>query len=1202
VDALVDQVRLWESRSRDPELRAALAKLRHAEPEHPVLLELTAAEEIAAGRVAEAQWTIRRLRQVAPEHPRLRQLERVLRLDDADRERLANVRVLALGGHTRQAVAILEDLFPDGFPNVRTELSYWELLASLEGTFARAKTGLEALRRAHPGHQGVRLAELRHLAGQGPIDVALLEELRALAQDPHIERQAAHAWQKALRNLDDVPASLAHLDRYLQLYPGDNHVRQKRARVRARSELLQNPLWREGQRGLLLAEAGDLEAAESKLRAALRRYPQDPEFVGGLGLVLMRSGRRDAAIDQFQKALRHDPDNRGKWRSLITTARFWATLAEVESAVGAGHFDQAERLLGAAARLEPKNLALWRARAALAAARGQPEVAMALYEQALARSPNDGDTLRGWLEGFVTRGDRDRLEGALAALSPPQRQALGDVIPRLRADLLRDDARVLTGQGRFGAARETLEQALAQDGRDPWIRFDLARAHLALGERGRGDALLEGVGDAETRFAYALYLSGQERIAEARAVLSEIPASDRSPGAQSLWQRLQVAGHLEAGDLAAAAATAGAREDLLREVARALAARGEKARAAGILAACVEPASRLDLAGYTQNTEILRQLAHETLGLDEQLQLLDMAERLDVDLALRVVDALLAERPDSLEVLTRYARIVPREAEKVATYRRILELYPQAWEARIAVAALAHNEGQTDAAEFHLWAVLEEADLPLGPTWTALELLRDMGRLARGSRYVQGSAARFPLHAGILELKANLSGQLDDYAAALSAERLELEMAGGRDLSGESVAAARQIVMRQGGTALDLDPRPVEEVFADARGQDHWRISRMLAEGRRIRQRENVEVWGAVEVTTRSATPGVSSLTAVTVPMYAALPVSVGRVWGRAEAVTLNAGVLNPSAGYAYERYGRLSLCADCSASYTAGARGLGLAMGLDMDAWRVDMGVTPLGFAQATLVGGAEVDGRVGPISVTAALSQRPFTSSILTFAGATDPVSGQTWGAVRALGTDVTLSLDDGGPLGAWAVLGAHLVHGTKVADNYRLRAMGGGYLRVSQRDPARLDAGLNLMGWHFGRDLSEFTFGQGGYYSPQGYGSIGLPLQLYGRLTPALTYGVRAALSYSWSRDEDAPYFPLEPSSAGGATFAGGQSAGLGYALRAALEWQASHHWTLGATATLERADFYAPNGVTLYLRHTLLPGLGPPAVPPTPLPGR
>lgn len=113
------------------------------------------------------------------------------------------------------------------------------------------------------------------------------------------------------------------------------------------------------------------------------------------------------------------------------------------------------------------------------------------------------------------------------------------------------------------------------------------------------------------------------------------------------------------------------------------------------------------------------------------------------------------------------------------------------------------------------------------------------------------------------------------------------------------------------------------------------------------------------------------------------------------------------------------------------------------------------------------------------------------MSYAGAVDPVTGTRFGGVTANGFTLGLSHDEGGKDGVWASLSSHWLVGQNVENNQRRSAMGGYYYRLVERADERVRTGLTLMYMGYDKDLSESTLGQGGYYSPQQYYSVSIPV---------------------------------------------------------------------------------------------------------------
>ncbi|WP_299004616.1 cellulose biosynthesis protein BcsC [uncultured Shewanella sp.] len=258
---------------------------------------------------------------------------------------------------------------------------------------------------------------------------------------------------------------------------------------------------------------------------------------------------------------------------------------------------------------------------------------------------------------------------------------------------------------------------------------------------------------------------------------------------------------------------------------------------------------------------------------------------------------------------------------------------------------------------------------------------------------------------------------------------------------------------------------------------------------------------------------------------------------------------------------------------------GTALGIGWKAKNWLVDVGTTPIGFDEHTWVGGLSIEGELQDWSWTAGLSRRALTSTILSYGGLTVPANtsdpvGVKWGGVVSSGVKFNTSLDLGGPWGMWTSSQYHQISGNKVTDNTRFGQLVGGYYKWMNTEEERLSTGLNLMYLQYDKNVSEYTLGHGGYYSPQAYFSISLPINYYGRYQDTWAYWLRASVSQSWSQ-EDGPFLTSLSGSSGG---------GLGYAFLGALEKRVSKKWYIGISMDIERSDFYAPNHFILYARYT------------------
>lgn len=354
----------------------------------------------------------------------------------------------------------------------------------------------------------------------------------------------------------------------------------------------------------------------------------------------------------------------------------------------------------------------------------------------------------------------------------------------------------------------------------------------------------------------------------------------------------------------------------------------------------------------------------------------------------------------------------------------------------------------------------------------------------------------------------------------------------------------------------------------------------------------------ALDVLTRDATPGKSSVEAIGVLAEGQIPLGPGgRLFIRAEELSFDAGSLDLDDPQEAETFGTLLLCGqwgNCpQGSLDQSATGLTLALGYQTPQLRFDLGTTPSGMEVQNLVGGLRWDGDVGPFSYGLTVSRRPLTSSLLTFGGTRDPGTGEVWGGILANGLRLNLSRDQGGTFGFWSNLSWHALTGENVPTNDRKILMGGFYGRVINEPDRELSLGINASYWSFERNLGEFTFGHGGYYSPQSYASLSFPVTWEAR-TQRWAYILRAGISFSWSRLDDAPYYPghpdlqadaerLEPVTGVDPWYEGGSSHSTGYGIRGAFEYQITPHLFVGGSIGIDRSPFYEPNRGMLYLRY-------------------
>jgi len=360
----------------------------------------------------------------------------------------------------------------------------------------------------------------------------------------------------------------------------------------------------------------------------------------------------------------------------------------------------------------------------------------------------------------------------------------------------------------------------------------------------------------------------------------------------------------------------------------------------------------------------------------------------------------------------------------------------------------------------------------------------------------------------------------------------------------------------------------------------------------------------------KSGDAGVSEYHAQQVPVYAQIPYGYdGHFFVHADAVHLDAGTLDVSGRggstipYVVNTFGTTAgFFTDAAAlrSYAAGAvtsgdlhqhaNGLGGGVGYLSDKWRFDLGSTPLGFPVHYLVGGARYRFDAGPASFSVSASRRPVTSSELAYAGLTDPLTHAVWGGVRRDGVDLHVGADIG-RIETFADLGVGALTGRNVASNQEFTLRTGFTVPVYQRATMRVLTGLVGNAWHYTNNLRYYTFGQGGYYSPQRYLSLGVPLEFMGKRN-GFMWDVTVTAGVSNSYEKDSPYFPnglptvagLSPVDISQLKFTGGSTQGVSfsYGVAATVEYRLNPQLAIGARVSIDHSHDYAPSSGMVYAR--------------------
>jgi hypothetical protein len=312
------------------------------------------------------------------------------------------------------------------------------------------------------------------------------------------------------------------------------------------------------------------------------------------------------------------------------------------------------------------------------------------------------------------------------------------------------------------------------------------------------------------------------------------------------------------------------------------------------------------------------------------------------------------------------------------------------------------------------------------------------------------------------------------------------------------------------------------------------------------------------------------------------VPSGENRYAVRVTPVSLNAGSVDSDSA---SRFGGGS-SADGAGSQRDKGVGLSVAYARPDEGIKADVGTTPMGFKYSTAAGGVSVDRPFADnsnVRYGVSVSRRPVTDSVTSFAGTTDDRTGQSWGGVTANGGRAQLSYDDQ-QVGTYGYGSWHKLLGHNVESNSRTELGGGVYWYLQNAEDSKLTLGLSATGLSFENNQDFFTYGHGGYFSPQSYFALGVPVT-WSQRTDRFSYQVKGSVGVQYFDQDAADYFPNDKDlqAANNQRYKGQNKTGVGYSLSGAGEYKFGSNFFLGGNLGLDNAQDYKQFTGAMYLRY-------------------
>jgi hypothetical protein len=274
----------------------------------------------------------------------------------------------------------------------------------------------------------------------------------------------------------------------------------------------------------------------------------------------------------------------------------------------------------------------------------------------------------------------------------------------------------------------------------------------------------------------------------------------------------------------------------------------------------------------------------------------------------------------------------------------------------------------------------------------------------------------------------------------------------------------------------------------------------------------------------------------------------------------------------------------------TIEAEGVALGAEYGFRGLQLDVGVTPLNFALPTIVGSLYWKQVFHNITLELEASRRAVDESVLSFAGITDDSgTGRVWGGVVKQGGVFSLRHDSRSSR-TYVVFNYNYLTGTNVKSNQSLAAYLGHRWKLYLSRSTSFETGLAVSVMGFEHNLSGFTFGHGGYFSPQRFVHYGLPIDWHSNFQ-AITWQLSLEPGMTWFRTDKAPYYPLsiktqKPIPIG--SYPSRESFGLSVNGGLEIGYAITQQLTLGAKAELHTGDDFREYCGIAFLRFALKGG--------------
>jgi tetratricopeptide (TPR) repeat protein len=1169
-------------------------------------------------------------------HLCVKQLRVIARSEGEDKKAIQKAKLLARAGQYTQARQLYNTLFKNTYPNITYELEHLSWYAQDSDQWPQVTKGYKHLLNKYPDVGNVEIAYARHLLRRNSSDKEAIEILGKYGSTSRFTSEVEAIWLNALLNMPIENNTDQQFQTYFMLYPfsskGELQYQYFKKDLKAKQALLANPtyqLWVKGER---LLEKDKLNAAEPLLLKALNGRPNDGAIMRSLGILYLAKGEQKKSYQYFTRAQKFTADfaEREVLKGLAKTAMFWLYIRQAKEAIKTSEFKVAQLKLDLADTLEEEANTVIYNRGLLLFAQGQYSQAAVNYQIVLKNDPLNLSALSGLLDIAALEQNEQALESFYRPLSAAQKRLIQPQYNTFLSNQLRTKATAFYDSGNLDEAEKTLKHAIERSPEESWLYYDLALIYQQKGLLKQARSLFNNVLwrfplNSQLRYSHALFLRSIDDNQSALATLQYIPFKDRSEEVIALEQQLQLNESLTKS------------EQFLNSKDKATAIY----HLSNLEAQPLTPLMQAELSGSWYQIDEKRHglnLLNKALTAEPDLSpywhmlygqwLLEQNnEKIITQWFSRYVlpePASESEKNQYVQLQNNYISQYYSGSDLIAKLNQLDQKYKNTPATTTALINANLALQQRDAAVILYQQKIQNNQIVETQALMAMsKTYRELGDDFQAKQIMQKAIAQTSSQERYVQRQIMTSLNDFNYSgdAIYLAEQLIEKSPNDQELRylGAQVADKfNETEQAHNWYRQTLSPNQIltnEQIYsslARINSQDPWYVNG--AKRALVTQQNKNQAYIAIGVnfSGQTSTQSEATLGAGLVPLEAYFPLLQGQGFVKIDPTTISAQTTRFDEQFAGSRYGQGALCIFTCLEEVVSPQetGVDFGIGWQNENWRLDIGTTPLGFLIEDIVWGINYSDGFADFGYSLELEKRPVTSSVLSYAGLKDVNTDKVWGGVRSTGLTFNVSHDLGGDWGFWSSADFTHYKGQNVKDNNRYRIMGGSYYRVLSNQEREFTVGASLLHWAYNYNLSEETYGHGGYYSPQSYVGLSVPLTYDARWGNDFVYRLRTGVSFSATKTHSIDFFPNDPDLQAQAfvrqretnvnpAFEGDNTSGISYNIAGSFEYRVTPHWFFGGYLAIDRSDFYEPNFGQLYVRYYFNPVYGTLKFPGTPI---